>query len=113
MKAILSVLTSSLVGVVFGILANYTVLQGSWFNLVVWALVGLLIGAFIEEARFIRWSGICYGTFLTAAFLVSGFQGSADKIPAFTLLTLVLCVVGAFCGWCLVVTGNWLKRKMV
>ncbi len=112
MKIKLSIISSALVGIVFGVLANYSILLGSWLNLGVWAIVGILIGFFIEDKKYVNRSGITYGVFLAATFLISGFKGSSDKIFGFTLLTFVLCVIGAFCGWVLVSGANWIKRKI-
>ena len=111
MKRKLSLISSALVGIIFGVLSNYSILLGSWMNLVVWAVVGLLIGLFIEERIFIKWSGIFYGFFLAASFLISGFKGSSDKIIGFSILSIVISVIGALCGWFIVFLGNWIKRK--
>jgi len=110
MKTKISILGSSLIGVIFGMLSNYSILNGSWINLVVWAIIGLLIGLFIDDKIFIKWSGIFYGFFITLSFLISGFQGSSDKIIGFGILSIVLSFIGAFCGWCLVFIGNRIKR---
>jgi hypothetical protein len=113
MKTKISLIGSALVGITFGLLGNYSVLKSSWFNLVVWAVVGILIGMFIEEKRFIKWSGISYGFFLVLSFLVSGFQGKSDKIISFGIFTVILSIIGSFCGWVLVFLGNWIKGKFV
>lgn len=76
-------------------------------------MVGLLIGAFIEDRGLLRRSGISYGFFLTFAFLISGFQGSADKILGFTVFSFLVSIVGALCGWLFVFVGNWLKRRFM
>src|SRR6185369_14592802 len=97
-----SVISSTLIGIVFGVLSNYSILLGSWLNLIIWGVIGLLIGLFIENKQFVRQSGIFYGLFLVISFLVSGFHGTADKIVGFTLLSVVLGEIGAVCGWVLV-----------
>ena len=112
MKTKLSLISSSLVGIVFGILSNYSILSGSWIDLVLGTIIGLLIGLFIENKIFIKWSGIFYGFFLTLFFLISGFQGDSNKIIIFILFSIFLSIIGAFCGWCLVFTGNWVKTKL-
>jgi hypothetical protein len=111
MKRKLSLLSSALIGIIFGVLSNYSILFGSWVNLVVWAVVGLLIGLFIEDKIFIKWAGIFYGFFLTSSFLISGFQGSSNKIIGFSVLSIAISVVGAFCGWFIVFLGNWIKGR--
>ena len=112
-KAMVSRISSTLVGIVFGVLSNSSLLLGSWLNLAIWAAVGILIGLFIEDISLVRWSGIFYGIFVTISFLISGFKGTPDKIVSFAILSLILGFVGAFCGWCLVYGANWVKRKFV
>ena len=112
MKTSSALIGVALVGVVFGVLANHSILLGSWLNLIVWAVVGLLLGFFIEQKRFVNGVGISYGFFLTLAFLISGFQGTADKIPSFALISFVLSILGAFCGWVLVLTASWIKMRL-
>jgi hypothetical protein len=111
MKTKISLISSALVGIVFGILSNHSVIKGSWFNLVIWSIIGILIGMFIEEKKFIKWSGVFYGFFLTTSFLVSGFEGKSDKIFSFGILAVILSIIGSFCGWALVFLGNWIKSR--
>ena len=106
-----SKISSALLGIVFGVLTNYSILSGSWMNLGVWAVIGLLIGLFIEDKKFVMWSGLYYGFFVTISFLISGFEGTSDKLIGFIFLSLVLGLIGALCGWCLVFVSNWVKRK--
>lgn len=109
MKA--SIISSALVGIVFGIIANYGILRNSSFNLVIWAVVGMLIGLFIEQRKYIKSSGLSYGFFLGFAFMVSAFGGTSDKILGYSLFTLIISIIGAFCGWAAVFVGNWIKSK--
>jgi hypothetical protein len=113
MKSIFSPTSAATVGIVFGVLSNYSILRGSWVNLIVWSLVGILIGFFIENKKYVPLSGIFYGLFLTASFLISGFQGSTDKIFGFSILCIVLGAFGAACGFCLVYGAHWLKKKIL
>lgn len=103
--------TSAIVGIVFGIIANHGILLGSSFNLVVWAVVGILIGLFIEQKKYIKLSGLSYGFFLGIAFMVSGFGGTSDKIFGYSLFTLIISIIGALCGWMAVFLGNWIKNN--
>jgi hypothetical protein len=112
MKA-LPIVSAAIVGILFGLLANFTILNGSWLNLVVWAAVGILIGCFIYERTYIRPAGLSYGFFLSLSFLISGFHGTSDKVFGFGLLTIVLSIFGAGCGWVLVSIGNRIKRTLV
>jgi hypothetical protein len=112
-KILIANISSAFVGIVFGVLSNYSILLGLWFNLVIWGVVGILIGLFIEDNTYVRWSGIFYGLFLTLSFLISGFKGTPDHIIGFAVLSLILSVIGAFCGWCLVFAAHWVKRRFV
>jgi hypothetical protein len=107
-----SIICSALVGIIFGILSNHSILVGSWYNLIVWAVVGMLIGLFIEQKKFVNWVGIAYGIALTLSFLISGFKGTSDKIFGFGILSLVLTIIGAFCGWLCVLIGFSIKNKI-
>lgn len=107
----ISYISSAFIGIVFGILSNYSILLGSWINLVVWSIVGILIGFFIENKSYIRSSGLIYGFFLVASFLIFGFKGTSDKIFSFILLSILLSFVGSICGLALVFIGNWVKKK--
>jgi hypothetical protein len=112
-KILSAIISSSIIGIVFGFLSNYSILQGSWLNLVVWAAVGILIGLFMEDGDLVNWLGPFYGLFLSVSFLISGFHGAADQIMPFLLLVCVLSILGVFCGWCLVRSAYWLKRKFI
>lgn len=106
----ISIISSVIVGVVFGVVSNSSVLLGSWFNIVIWAVVGILIGLFIEQRKYVRSSGLSYGFSLTASFLISGFQGASDKIIGFTLLSIGISLIGACGGWLVVYIGNLIKN---
>jgi hypothetical protein len=51
-----------------------------------------------------------YGFFMSVTFLISGFQGSPDKLPGFLALTLGLSIVGALGGLVTVFIGSRLRR---
>lgn len=111
MKNFAAYVSASLVGIVFGVVANSSILLGQWSNLIIWAVVGILVGLFIEQPKFVTWSGILYGVFLTLAFLISGFRGQANQLFGFFALTFILCIIGAFCGWVLVAVANNVKMR--
>ncbi len=111
---VFSIVVSASVGAAFGAFPNYVaLLHSSWSNLLLWAVIGLLLGLYIDDRTCVKSSGISYGFFLTLTFLISGFHSSTDKIWAFALLCVVLSPIGALCGACLVFMGNWIKRKFV
>ena len=50
------------------------------------------------------------GFLLSVTFLISGFHGTSDKLPAFLLLTLVLSVLGIGAGVVAVFIGSRVRR---
>jgi hypothetical protein len=103
-------LVSAVVGVAAGLVSLTPLLAGQWANLIVWALAGIVLGLFAKTGRDALWGGIVYGLFLTVTFLLAGFQGAPDKLPAFLLLTLALSVVGMLCGAACVWLGSRARR---
>jgi hypothetical protein len=99
------------VGIVCGFISTRSLLAGTWWNVVFWALIGVSLGLFVHGRRDVRWTGIIYGIFLTLSFLLSGFQGTPDKLPEFFVLIAVLSIVGALCGWLVVFIGSLRHRK--
>lgn len=110
MKTYLIPFISAVVGIACGLASQSSLLAGQWLNLVLWGIVGVVLGIFTNERRMIVWAGILYGFSLSVSFLLAGFQGSADKLPGFLLLTLVLSVVGAMGGLVTVFVGSRLRR---
>ena len=110
MKPNLLLIISGVVGIACGLVSHTPFLEGQWLNLAVWGIVGIALGLFTIGTRLTIWAGLVYGFCLSVTFLVSGFQGSADKLPAFLLLTLVLSLVGALGGLVTVYVGSRLRR---
>lgn len=100
---------SALVGIVCGLASQSSLLAGQWLNLVVWGIAGVVLGLFANGRRVMIWAGIVYGFFLSVTFLISGFQGSPDKLPGFLVLTLALSVIGAIGGLVTVFIGSRLR----
>ena len=113
MKKALSSASSAVVGIAFGVLGAHSILAGSWMALVVWSIVGLLVGAFIEEQRLVRAAGISYGFFVIFSYFLSGFRGSLDTISGFAMFSFIVGGIGALYGWGLVALGNLIKRKLL
>jgi hypothetical protein len=103
-------LVSAVVGVACGLASLSPLLAGQWANLIVWALAGLLLGLFARSGRDALWGGLVYGLLLSVTFLLAGFQGAPDKLPAFLALTLALSVVGMLCGAACVWAGSRARR---
>jgi hypothetical protein len=108
-KSNLILFVSALVGIVCGLASNSRLLAGQWANLVVWGIAGIVLGLFASGRRVIVWAGILFGFFLSISFLILGFQGSSDKLPAFLVLTLGLSVIGAVGGLVTVFVGSRLR----
>jgi hypothetical protein len=98
-------------GVACGLISVTPWLTGRWVSLIIWGVVGVLLGLWVTKGRPVVWTGLVYGFCLSVTFLLAGFQGSADKLPAFLALTLVLSVVGAAGGLLTVFVGAWLRRR--
>jgi hypothetical protein len=110
MKPTVMLIVSGLVGIACGLVSHSRFLEGQWANLVVWGIVGVALGWFTNGTRQIVWVGIVFGFLLSVSFLISGFQGSADKLPGFLILTLVLSVAGIVGGLAAVFVGSRLRR---
>ena len=109
MKSNLILIISALVGIACGLASQTSLLAGQWLTLIVWGIAGVVLGLFTPGGRVMVWAGIVYGFCLTVTFLISGFRGSADKLPGFLLLTLALSVVGAASGLVSVSVGSRLR----
>ncbi len=110
MKAFALPVAAAVAGIAAGLASLTPLLAGKWTNLILWAVVGLVIGLFASGRRAILLAGIVYGVFLSFTFLLAGFGGSPDKLPQFLVLTLGLSVVGALGGVVTVFIGSRLRR---
>ena len=104
---------SALFGIACGIASNHGILQGSWANLVFWGLIGVLLGIFAVNTRAMLIAGSIYGVFLVLTFLYVGYQGTAHSIPAFIGLSVVLAMVGAFCGLACMYIGSLIRKLLI
>ncbi len=104
---------AAIVGVVCGLISDYSFMAGSWLNLVFWALAGVLLGYLLGNEANLRGSGISFGLFLTLSFLLAGFQGASDQVPGFLLLTALLSLVGIVAGVASLWIGHWLGQKFI
>ena len=53
-----------------------------------WGVVGAGLGFFCSNKKTAIWVGTVYGFCLSVSFLLSGFQGAANKFLAFALFSL-------------------------
>jgi hypothetical protein len=109
MKLNTLLIIAAIVGIICGIASDTLLVAAQWANLILWALAGIGLGFFALGRQAVLWAGIVYGVFLTVTFLLVGFQGAPDKLPAFLLLTLAISVVGALGGLATVFAGSKLR----
>src|SRR5450631_3179582 len=109
MKSYVMPVIAGVVGIASGLASNTPWLSGQWTNLIMWAVTGIVLGLFVAGRRLILWTGLVYGFIMSVTFLLSGFQGTSDKLPAFLVLTLGLSVVGGLGGLVTVFLGSWIR----
>ncbi len=110
MKMTVLLLMAAGVGLACGA-ASATILAATQAaNLILWAVAGLLLGLLTVGWRERVWAGLVYGVALTASFLLIGFQGTAENVTPFLVLTLGLCIPGALAGVGVVFAGSWVRR---
>jgi hypothetical protein len=100
-----------LTGVICGVVSTRVFMIG-FFNFAFWGVVAIGIGLLGGDKKTTAWCGNVYGFFLSISFLFSGFQGTPDKLAAFTLFSLFLSLIGAVCGWALARLGSWVRKKI-
>jgi len=106
-------LISGLIGVILIIIINnMPLVSESWISLLPWCIVGLAIGSVILTKKESVINGLFYGFSLTATFLITGFNGTEDKILSFSLFLIFLSLIGAICGAILTLLGYLLKKKL-
>ena len=98
-------------GIVCGFLSTHTFLAGTWINLPLWAFAGCALGWFVQTKREVMWCGALYGFFLSVTFLYSGFAGTPDKLPIFTLIVFGLSAIGIMCGVGTAALGNSIRKR--
>ncbi len=102
------ILVSLAAGLLAGVASNTLFLRGTWLNIPFWGIIGVVIGGFTQNKQERIWSGIWFGVALGLAFMVSAFGGTPDKIPAYAVLTIIVCVAGALGGLVSVFIGSWI-----
>jgi hypothetical protein len=105
----IKILIASVVGMLCGFLSTRAFLIG-WWNILFWGAAGIVIGFFARGRKEIMWSGLYFGFFLSLSFLFSGFQGTPDKLPVFSLFAIFLSIIGALGGWLAVFLGSKIKK---
>jgi hypothetical protein len=77
--------------------------------LIIWALVGLLLGFLSATRRTAIASGAIFGFIVSFMFMVAGYTGEAPVYTHF-LPFVALGIFGGICGLILATVGQLLKR---
>jgi len=101
---------SAIVGLCLGFASARILILGTW-DLILWGVIGIIIGLSTRQGRESAGAGILYGFFLTLSFLFAGFGGTSDKLMGFTLLSLGLSIPGMLGGWIAVFIGSKFIKK--
>lgn len=103
---------SIIVGVLIGFLSAKSFFNATWTALILWYLVGLVLGTLCFDRMSVMYSGIIYGILLTVSFLIFGFQGSPDKLVGFIVFALILSIFGALGGLIATFSGYFIGKKL-
>jgi hypothetical protein len=107
----LYIFISALVGVITGFVTIHSFLAHSWSSLILWIGVGLVILYFSPNRRTAIYAGAVFGFLDIAAWLLSGFQGTASQLTGiFSIMTIAspLCAAAGALG---AVIFYWLFRR--
>jgi uncharacterized membrane protein YeaQ/YmgE (transglycosylase-associated protein family) len=105
------VILSGLIGIITGYFCSITFFAHSWITIILWVIVGLIVGLFCNRTKKSYKEGYVFGFFVTVSFLLFNFSGTSSKFFGFVILSILLGVVGAFCGALVVRTGLFIKRS--
>ncbi len=103
-KVAVSIISGSLLGLI----GSRYLFVGSWFSLIPWAIVGLLIGYWSHKGEWLI-NGSCYGFALCFVFMITGYSGSAPLISHLPFFAII-GVFGGFCGLILGLLGFEAKK---
>lgn len=103
--------SSIFTGAVLAFLSARVIFQGSWLNLVPWAIAGTLIGVFSPTRKATTLAGALYGVFLVTSFMIFNFQGDNSQLGNFLALTAILAAVGIAAGIALAHGGYWAQHR--
>lgn len=95
-------LTSVIVSLLIGGFIGY--IDGPALMLILWAIVGLIIGAFCVSRKAATLNGAVYGFVLAYTFMVSAYNGTAP-VSTKLLPFVIFGIVGAVCGCLLALLG--------
>lgn len=109
----LRILGAVALGVVLAVVAEYLffVGRGSWLNLVVWAVVGLAIGALSRRWSTAIWTDAVVGFAIVFTYSVLGYQGAGPLVRALAPFALIGLVGAA--GMAAAGAAGFALRKLV
>ena len=99
-------LVPAAVGVLTGLVSTWPWELGAVVAILLWAVVGLVLGARIGRGGAVLAGGAAYGIALTVAFLYSRFGGALHDLPAYSVFVVAMAVGGALGGIVSVFAGS-------
>ncbi len=94
------------VGAFFGYGSAHKMFMGSWFDLVLWVCIALILGLFIDEKENALRAGGVYGFFLTMSLLLPNFKDT----PLAPFWLGIMNGMGIICGIICAYFGNQLRK---
>ena len=107
----LYIFVAALVGVVSGFITIHSALAHSWTSAIFWVLVGIIVLYFSPNRRAAIYAGAVFGFVDIAAWLFTGFQGTAAQLPGILTIMIIASPLCAAAGAFGAVLFYWLFRK--
>lgn len=105
----IKLLVSIIVGAILGIVGSRFLFVGSWHSLIIWGIVGLVIGYWSSNRKEALINGSVFGFVLSFVFMLAGYAGSAPILTR-TPFFAILGIFGSVCGFILAFIGNVLRK---
>ena len=86
---------SALVGIVTGYITIHSIFEHSWTSIFLWVGVGLIVIYISKSRKTAIWATIIYSFLTIASWLLSGFQGTTDKLPQ---LFAIIFIASSLCA---------------
>ncbi len=106
------ILIAALAGLGLGYGSAFTFFTHSWTAIIAWGIAGAIVGAFAADGKQAIWMGGAFGAALAISFLLGVFGGTADKLPSYFVLVLVMLPVGALGGIVSAWVGHAIRRRV-
>ena len=98
MNARLYALLAALLGIATGFITIHSFFAHSWTSMILWVAVGIAVVYRTPNLKAAMYAGAAFGFFDILLWLAFGFQGASNQVRGFTILALVLSIVGSICG---------------